>query len=201
MAQTKSSNSKQSSSSRSRSSQSKGSQSRSSGSKASSRSGNSTKAKSSSSRSRSGGSKSQSAKRGGGSQTTAQQRASQNGGSVIEKAKVPAAAVGAGLLAVAGGIAVAKGAGGKGSGVLPGGRGPKVNMPKPKQVGKSISKHMPKPDLKKAQSAIRDIDLPKTNGSTIGWVEEKARGVGDAGYRVAGLASEARRIQKATKDE
>jgi hypothetical protein len=38
--------------------------------------------------------------------------------------------------------------------------------------------------------------MPKSDGSTIGWVEEKAREIGDAGYRVADLTSEARRLQK-----
>jgi hypothetical protein len=53
---------------------------------------------------------------------------------------------------------------------------------------------MPKPDLKKG---LKIIDLPKPDAAMIDWVEEKARGVGDVGYRVAELSSQARRMQKA----
>jgi hypothetical protein len=101
---------------------------------------------------------------------------------MLQKAKVPATAAGIALIGIAGGLA-ASGRGGKGrASLLPGGRGPKL----------------PRLDLKKA---VKGIHLPKPDGSTIDWVESKAKGVGDAGYRVAELASEARDVQKAVSGE
>ncbi len=93
---------------------------------------------------------------------------------------------GAALLGVAGGIAAVRNGGKRSSGLASG-------------LGKAFSKpgmslpSMSGLDLKKR---LEGIDLPKSNGSTIGWVEEKARGLGDAGHRVADLTAEARRIQK-----
>jgi hypothetical protein len=53
---------------------------------------------------------------------------------------------------------------------------------------------MPKPDLKKG---LKNVSLPKLDDKTIDWVEEKARGVADAGNRVADMTSDARRVKKA----
>jgi hypothetical protein len=95
---------------------------------------------------------------------------------------MPATAAGIALVGIAGGLAAA-GRGGKGRPtLLPGGRGPKL----------------PRVDLKKA---VKGIHMPKPDGSSIDWVEEKAKGVGDAGYKVAELASEARGVQKAVSGE
>ena len=60
-----------------------------------------------------------------------------------------------------------------------GGRG-KRGLPSPKSGLKSLKK-----------IDISKIDLPKPE-EAIDWVEEKAKGVGDAGYRVAELSSQAR---------
>jgi hypothetical protein len=101
---------------------------------------------------------------------------------MLEKAKVPATAAGIALIGIAGGLAAA-GRGGKGRpSLLPGGRGPKL----------------PRIDLKKA---LKGIHVPKPDGSTIDWVEKNAKGVGDASYKVAELASEARDVQKAVSGE
>jgi cytoskeletal protein RodZ len=101
--------------------------------------------------------------------------------STLDKMKVPATAAGATLLAVAGGMAATRN-GSKGG--LLGGRG-KSKLPSPRSGLKSIKKI----DLKK-------IDLPKPE-EAIDWVEEKAKGVGDAGYRVADLTSQARSVRRA----
>ena len=59
-----------------------------------------------------------------------------------------------------------------------------AGLPSPKSGLKSLKKI----DLSK-------IDLPKPE-EAIDWVEEKAKGVGDAGYRVAELTSQARSVRK-----
>lgn len=101
--------------------------------------------------------------------------------STLDKMKVPATAAGATLLAVAGGMAAARN-GSKGG--LLSGHG-KSKLPSPRSGLKSLKKI----DLKK-------IDLPKPD-EAIDWVEEKAKGVGDAGYRVADLTSQARSVRRA----
>ena len=100
--------------------------------------------------------------------------------------KVPATAAGATLLAVAGGMAATRN-GSKG-GLLSGGRG-KGKLPSARSGLKSLKKI----DLKK-------IDLPKPE-EAIDWVEEKAKGVGDAGYRVADLTSQARSVRRAVSGD
>jgi hypothetical protein len=106
--------------------------------------------------------------------------------STLDKVKVPATAAGATLLAVAGGMAATRN-GSKG-GLLGGGRG-KSKLPIPRSGLKSLKKI----DLKK-------IDLPKPD-EAIDWVEEKAKGVGDAGYRVADLTSQARSVRRAVSGD
>ena len=192
MAETKTRTQKKGSSGRSKSgsgSSRKASSSRGSAKKTASRSKGNSRSKSSSSRasgskrsrpasrSRSGG-----ASRSGGNRTKNGQGQSPTSGGVLEKAKGPATMAGAALLGVAGGIAAVRNGGKRRSGFLPGGRGPSLKLPS-----------MGGTDLRKR---LNGISLPKSNGSTIGWVEEKARGLGDAGYRVADLTSEARRLQK-----
>lgn len=86
--------------------------------------------------------------------------------------KVPATAAGATMLAVAGGMAAAR----NGS---KGGRG-KLGLPGARAGLKTLKK----------------IDLPKPE-EAIDWVEEKAKEVGDAGYRVADLTSQARSVRRA----
>jgi hypothetical protein len=73
-------------------------------------------------------------------------------------------------------------------GLLGGGRG-KSKLPIPRSGLKSLKKI----DLKK-------IDLPKPD-EAIDWVEEKAKGVGDAGYRVADLTSQARSVRRAVSGD
>jgi hypothetical protein len=97
--------------------------------------------------------------------------------------KVPATAAGATLLAVAGGMAATRN-GSKG-GLLSGGRG----------KGKLLS---PRSGLKKID--LKKIDLPKPD-EAIDWVEEKAKGVGDAGYKVADLTSQARSVRRAVSGD
>jgi hypothetical protein len=110
---------------------------------------------------------------------------------MLEKVKGPATMAGAALIAAAGGIAAVRNGGKRRSGLGSG-------------LGKAFSKpglsmpSMSGADLKKR---LNGIDLPKADGSTMGWVEEKARGVGDAGYRLADLTSQARRIQKGGDQE
>lgn len=99
--------------------------------------------------------------------------------------KVPATAAGATLLAVAGGMAATRN-GSKGGLLSGGGKG---KLPIPRSALKSLKKI----DLKK-------IDLPKPD-EAIDWVEEKAKGVGDAGYRVADLTSQARSVQRAVSGD
>lgn len=115
-----------------------------------------------------------------------------NGGgrSALEKMKVPATVAGAAMLAAAGGLAASKN-GSKG-GLLPG-RGSKLGLPSPKSGLKSLKKADLSKSLKKVD--LSKVDLPKPE-EAIDWVEEKAKGVGDAGYRVAELSSQAQSLRK-----
>ena len=114
---------------------------------------------------------------------------------------MPATAIGAAALVGAAGLAAAQS--GKRNSKLLGGRNSKLGLPKPKS-GIKLPKpksgiKLPKPDLKKG---LENVSLPKLDSSTIDWVEEKAKGVGDAGYRVAEMTGQARRVRKAiTGDE
>lgn len=228
MAQTKTTTKKKSSGSGSKSSGSKsrgtkssarGSQSKSSGRPGASRGSSTAKRSSSSTRSR-GSTKAKSRSTGSGAPSRsrtagktksggarrkssapaksrqATQSASNGGGGVLDKVKGPATAVGAALIGVAGGVAASRN-GKRGSGLLSRGHGPKLSLPKPNSktgIGKALSA----PALKKS---LKGISLPKPDGSMIDWVEEKAKGVGDAGYRVAEMTSDARRVKKAVSGE
>jgi hypothetical protein len=143
------------------------------------------KSKSKSRSSRAGSSsrsKSSATKRSGGSRgKKSSQRSSGGGRSALETMKVPATVAGAAMLAVAGGLAARNGNKG---GLLSGGRG-KLGLPSPKSGLKSLK-----------GIDLSNIDLPKPE-EAIDWVEEKAKGVGDAGYRVAELSSQARSVRKA----
>src|SRR5215204_5865254 len=170
---------------------------RSSSSRANKQKSTSSKAKSTSSKAKSSSSKgsarskSKSRSGGKGAKRSKSSAAKQNGGgrSTLEKMKVPATVAGAAMLAAAGGLAASK----NGSkGVLPGG-GKKLGLPGGKSGLKSLKKiDMPKVDLGKTMSKV---DLPKPE-EAIDWVEDKAKGVGDAGYRVAELTSQARSLRK-----
>ena len=108
--------------------------------------------------------------------------------------KLPATAAGAALLAVAGGVAASR----NGKGGMLGGRGgklgrlsPKSGLPSPKAGLKGLKGiDVPKPKIDMSK-----VDLPKAEDA-IDWVEEKAKGIGDAGYRVAELSSQARSLRK-----
>jgi hypothetical protein len=78
---------------------------------------------------------------------------------------------GAALLAVAGGVAASHNRSGK-SGLARG------------ASGKNLKK------------AVKKIDLPKADDA-IDWVEQKAKGLGDASYKVAEASSQARSAKKA----
>jgi hypothetical protein len=192
MAQTKTRTQKKSSSSR-------GSSRKGSTRKASSRSKSASGTKSGSSRSRSAPSRSKSsgtnrksASRKSPSGTSSrQQRTTANSGGVMEKVKGPATLAGVTLLGVAGGIAAVRNGGKRRSGLASG-------------LGKAFSKpgiSMPSMNGLDLGKRLQGIDLPKSEGSTIGWVEEKARSLGDAGYRLADLTAEARRLQKGGDSE
>jgi hypothetical protein len=94
-------------------------------------------------------------------------------------------------MAVAGGVAATRGNQSKRSKVL--------KSLKPGSGLKKAVKGMglPKPDmgkgLQKLGKALPDADA----SSMIDWVEEKAKDVGDAGYRVAELSSQAKTVHKA----
>ena len=208
------SGSKSSGSSKSTKSSARGSQSKSSGrpgasrgsstakrSSSSTRSRGSTKAKSrstgsgSSSRSRTASkTKSGGTRRKSGASAKSRQatQSASNGGGVLDKVKGPATAVGAALIGVAGGVAASRN-GKRGSGLLSKGHGSKLSLPKPNSKS-GIGKALSAPALKKS---LKSINLPKPDASMIDWVEEKAKGVGDAGYRVADMTSDARRVKKA----
>jgi hypothetical protein len=131
-------------------------------------------------------SKSSATKRTGGNRGKSSQRSSGGGGrSALETMKVPATVAGAAMLAAAGGLAASKN-GSKG-GLLPGDRR-KLGLPSPKSGLKSLKAI----DMSK-------VDLPKPDDA-IDWIEEKAKGIGDAGYRVAELSSQARSLRKSFSD-
>ncbi len=44
------------------------------------------------------------------------------------------------------------------------------------------------------------MSLPKTGGSTAAWVGEKAKGLGDAGHRVADVTDQVAKIEKALRN-
>lgn len=114
---------------------------------------------------------------------------------MLEKAKGPATAVGAALIGAAGLAATRNG--GKGRFGRSGGAAV-TSMLKPRSgLAKALSS-APKPDLRKA---LKGVDLPKLDGSMIDWVEQKARGVGDAGYRVAEMTGQARSVKDAISGE
>lgn len=101
---------------------------------------------------------------------------------MLEKAKGPATAVGAALIGAAGLAAAQKGGKGR-SKLLP---------------GRSSRLSLPKPDLKKS---LGKVSMPKLDESSIDWVEEKAKGLGDAGYRVAEMTAQARKVRKAVSGD
>jgi hypothetical protein len=198
-------------STKARSAGSSSTKSRNGSSSATKRKSTSTKAKSrpkaksqSKSKSRSGSagsssrSKSSATKRAGGSRgksgqaKKSGQSKSGAGRSTLDSVKGPATVAGAALLAVAGGVAASRN-GSKG-GLLRGGSR-KLGLPSAKSGLKSLKKiDLPKVDLPKVD--LSKIDLPKPD-EAIDWVEEKAKDVGDAGYRVAELSSQARSVRKA----
>jgi hypothetical protein len=155
---------------------------------------NSSKARAQSkSKSHSGGkgssprSKSSARKGTAGSRRKSSQPKSGGGGrSTLEKMKVPATVAGTAMLAAAGGLAASKN--GRKGGMLPG-SGRKRGLSGAKSGLKSLKKiDLPKVDLSK-------VDLPDAEDA-IDWVEEKAKGVGDAGYRVAEFSSQAQSLRK-----
>jgi hypothetical protein len=160
-----------------------------------SRSGSSTK----STAKRAGGSTKSTAKRAGGTAKSKAADAAPDGRGVLEKAKGPATAAGVALLGVAGGIAAARGGGKRRSGLMPKGGLPGLGNGKVKssltkalpQAGKGIAHALPKPDLKGA------LEKVKPDGSVIDWVEENAKSLGDASYKVAEMSEDARRVRKA----
>jgi hypothetical protein len=105
---------------------------------------------------------------GTGPRKSTQRKAS--GGGPLEKLKGPATATGAALLAVAGGLAATRNRNHR-SALLHGG------------AGKKFIKNMKRVNLPSADEAID-------------WVEEKSKGVGDAGYKVAEMTSQARKAKK-----
>lgn len=54
---------------------------------------------------------------------------------------------------------------------------------------KQRGRKLPRPKLK-------SVSLPKSGGSTVAWFGEKAKAVGDAGYRVADMSSQAAKVEK-----
>jgi hypothetical protein len=108
--------------------------------------------------------------RGSNAKASSSGRVSKAGGS-LEKLKVPATATGAALLAVAGGVAASRSRNGKSS-RMQGGSG------------------------KKVMKAVKKVNLPKPDDA-IDWIEEKAKGLGNASYKVAEASSQARSAKKA----
>ena len=84
---------------------------------------------------------------------------------------MPAAATGAALLAVAGSVAVSQGRGCK------------------SKLRRGVSG-------KKVMKAVKKVDLPKADDA-IDWIEDKAKGLGTASYKVAEASSQARSAKKA----
>jgi hypothetical protein len=95
-----------------------------------------------------------------------------NGSSPVSKLKGPATATGAALLAVAGGVAASRSRSAGKSGLMHGVSG------------------------KKVMKTIKKVDLPDPDDA-IDWIEKKAKGLGDAGYKVAEASSQARSAKKA----
>jgi hypothetical protein len=62
-----------------------------------------------------------------------------------------------------------------------------------KRRGPSIPR--PKIDLKRLPRP-KSMSLPTSGGSTAAWVGEKAKGLGDAGHRVADMTEQVARIEK-----
>ena len=116
------------------------------------------------------------------------QGSSGSSGGIVEKAKKPAAAVGVALLGAAGLVAAQKNGKGGVSKLLP------ANVPHALGRLPKLGSHLPKPDLKKG---MKNIKMPKLDADTIDWVEEKAKGLGDASYRVAEMTDQARKVRKA----
>ena len=96
----------------------------------------------------------------------------------MSKLKGPATATGAALLAVAGGVAASRSRSGGKSGLMRGVGGKKAIS------GKKVMK------------TIKKVDLPDADDA-IDWIEKKAKGLGDAGYKVAEASSQARSAKKA----
>jgi hypothetical protein len=90
----------------------------------------------------------------------------------VSKLKGPATATGAALLAVAGGVAASRSRSAGKSGLMRGVSG------------------------KKVMKTIKKVDLPDADDA-IDWIEKKAKGLGDAGYKVAEASSQARSAKKA----
>jgi hypothetical protein len=63
---------------------------------------------------------------------------------------------------------------------------------------KSSGLSLPKPDVRKG---LKSIPKPKLDAATIDWVEEKAKGLGDASYRVAEMTDQARKVRKAVSGD
>jgi hypothetical protein len=101
-----------------------------------------------------------------------------NGSSPVSKLKGPATATGAALLAVAGGVAASRSRSSGKSGLMRG------------VVGKKAISG------KKVMKTIKKVDLPDPDDA-IDWIEKKAKGLGDAGYKVAEASSQARSAKKA----
>jgi hypothetical protein len=70
-------------------------------------------------------------------------------------------------------------------------------LPKPKAPSLNLggSRAAPSKALSAARKGLKNANLPRSGDAMIEWVEEKARGVGDAGYQVAELTSNARRVK------
>ena len=165
------------------------SRSQSSSKPATKRSSSQTKPKSGGSRSTSTRSTSSRSKsRRGSSSGKGSQASSGGSGGIVEKAKKPAAAVGVALLGAAGVVAAQRNGKGGVTKLLPGKRSSALShLPK-------LGSGLPKPDLKKG---MKNIKMPKLDADTIDWVEEKAKGLGDASYRVAEMTDQARKVRKA----
>jgi hypothetical protein len=100
--------------------------------------------------------------------STAKSSSQSSNGSLAQKAKAPAMAAGAALLGLAGGVAAARN-----------GKRRRPHIPRPKGL------HMPK-----------GVSLPQSGGSTAAWVGEKAKGLGDAGHRLADVTEQVAKIEK-----
>jgi hypothetical protein len=45
-------------------------------------------------------------------------------------------------------------------------------------------------------SLPKNVSLPQSDGSTAAWVGEKAKGLGDAGHRVADVTAQIAKLEK-----